>query len=106
MENLHEQVQEVEEYNRFLETVLIQLCEELDIDPQELVEDILTAGRDLEHKKKLKRSEKLMSLMVSAANKRAAEKYHKKNVDQYTKELQSKRTYGAGGKVLTGLGRK
>jgi len=39
MENLHEQIEEVDEYNRLLESVLEELCKELDLDPQELKED-------------------------------------------------------------------
>jgi len=39
MENLHEQIEEVDEYNRLLESVLEELCKELYLDPQELKED-------------------------------------------------------------------
>jgi len=39
MENLHEQMDEIREYNELLETVLLALCEELDLDPQALVEN-------------------------------------------------------------------
>jgi len=45
MENLHEELKAVEDYTSVLEEALVALCEELEIDPQELVEDIMTVGR-------------------------------------------------------------
>ena len=55
MDNLHEQMDEIREYNELLETVLLALCEELDLDPQALVEDALTAsGSEVLAKRKRK----------------------------------------------------
>ena len=44
---------EAMEYTAILEEVILSLCEELEIDPQALVEDIMTAERQKEHEKKL-----------------------------------------------------
>jgi hypothetical protein len=44
---------EAMEYTAALEAVILALCEELELDPQALVEDVMTAGRKKEHEKKL-----------------------------------------------------
>jgi len=77
MEPLHEQVQETEEYNHLLETVLIQLCEELDLDPDELVEDAMTMAREREHVKKMEKQGK--------------------------KKGSSHKVFGKGGKLIKGI---
>ena len=107
MEPLHEQVQETEEYNRFLETVLIQLCEELDLDPDELVEDAMTMAREREHIKKMEKQGKKTERAHGrhgAGEKTSAfhREYSKSQAlgKRYEKEMKSRNVYGRGGKRI------
>ena len=45
---------QAEEYAALLEDVITALCEEMEIDPSALVEDVMTAGRMREHDRALK----------------------------------------------------
>jgi len=116
MENLHEQIEEVDEYNHLLETVLIQLCEELEIDPDELMEMPMTVARERELSKKIKaqgkktqaaydRDEKeiLSGKRGPVSSSRDFKKQYKKSQAlgaRYRKEGESHKVYGKGGKLL------
>jgi len=116
MENLHEQIEEVDEYNHLLETVLIQLCEELEIDPDELVEDVMTVSRERELSKKMAdqgrktqaaydrdEKERVAGKRKWGSNSRAFWKQYARSArlgDRYRKEGKSHKVYGKGGKVM------
>lgn len=52
VQNPQAALDEAMEYTAILEEVILSLCEELDLDPQALVEDAVTAGRKSELSKK------------------------------------------------------
>lgn len=79
---------EAMEYTAILEEVILSLCEELELDPQALVEDVMTVAREKEHQKKMGR----------AAAK--GDKAHQKSIARYHKELESKKVFGKRGKIL------
>jgi hypothetical protein len=86
---------EAMEYTSILEAVILDLCEALDLDPQALVEDVMTVAREKEHQKKMNR--------LGAKSDSGEEKdvdAHKKSVARYHKELASKKVYGKRGKIL------
>jgi hypothetical protein len=103
MENLHEQLEAIEDYTSVLEEALVALCAELEIDPVELVEDIMTDERQREHAKRLRSADRRA---------RESEKFGRSDgVDYWTgrqalraktarKEQRSTKLYGKGGKVL------
>jgi hypothetical protein len=100
----HEKLQQVEEYNELLETLLLTLCEELDLDPQALVEDVMTTARQKEHHKKLN---PLYKKNAKAKYNSPEEKKIEKQIEKarygrggYSTEMRSKKLYGRGGKVL------
>jgi hypothetical protein len=104
MDNLHEQMDEIREYNELLETVLLALCEELDLDPQALVEDVMTVARQKEHHKKLNPLyKKNAKIGYNAPEEKKIEKQIEKaryGRGGYSTEMRSKKLYGRGGKVL------
>jgi hypothetical protein len=51
-------IDEVLEYTAALESVILSICEELEIDPDELVEDVMTIARERELGKKIKATAK------------------------------------------------
>jgi hypothetical protein len=118
MDNLHEQMDEIREYNELLETVLLALCEELDLDPQALLEDLQTPERDYEmyssiRKKKQaedKHKRKAKDASTPARNRAAvAHKLKAKDAAADVRKLKAKdaaekadeeNVYGKGGKVV------
>lgn len=78
---------EAMEYTAALEAVILALCEELELDPKALVEDVMTAERNREHQKKLNRLD-------------GYGKEHSKALKRYHRELESKKVYGTRGKIL------
>jgi hypothetical protein len=118
MDNLHEQMDEIREYNELLETVLLALCEELDLDPQALLEDLQTPERDYEmyssiRKKKQaedKHKRKAKDASTPARNRAAvAHKLKAKDAAADVRKLKAKdaaekadkeNVYGTGGKVV------
>ena len=85
IQNPQAALDEAMEYTSILETVILDLCEALDLDPQALVEDVMTAGRAREH-----------STAVHAAKTPAAKKAADAKAER---ESSSNKIYGKGGKV-------
>ncbi len=83
------------EYTAMLEAVILDICEELEIDPDALVEDAFTLGRVKEHRKAIKSA------------KAARDKSYKKDKDaaQRLGEPRSS-VHGDGGSQTRGLTRK
>jgi len=118
MDNLHEQMDEIREYNELLETVLLALCEELDLDPQALLEDLQTPERDYEmyssirKKKQAADKHRLKAKDTSTpARKRAAVAHKLKAKDaaadarklkatDAAEKAEKENVYGTGGKVV------
>jgi len=114
----HEKLQQVEEYNELLETVLLALCEELDLDPQALLEDLQTPERDYEmyssirKKKQAADKHRLKAKDTSTpARKRAAVAHKLKAKDaaadarklkatDAAEKAEKENVYGTGGKVV------
>ena len=81
----------VDEYTELLESVLLALCEELELDPNELLEDYQTPER-------ADQTDRLRMRTRKAAES-AARKYEQaKTLAQYEKE--SPKTYGSKGRVV------
>jgi hypothetical protein len=81
----------VDEYTELLESVLLALCEELELDPNELLEDFQTPER-------AKQTDQLRMRARKAAQ-AAARKYEQaKAIEEYEKE--SPKTYGSKGRVV------
>ena len=105
-----------EEYTELLESVLLALCEELELDPNELLEDFETPGRAAESKKAIKnlsrtRARRLKSWTKhpepgSAGYYSAEDRFDKANSakaarqNQQSTERASGDTYGKGGKIV------
>ena len=110
MDNLHEQMDEIREYNELLETVLLALCEELDLDPQALVEMALTADRGREGDTatsraredldRAKAANKKKSSNTNLAKVRKAEDRLRDIGYKRSDEEQSNKIYHRGGKVV------
>ena len=106
----------VDEYTELLESVLLALCEELELDPNELLEDFETPGRAAESKKAIKnlsrtRARRLKSWTKhpepgSAGYYSAEDRFDKANSakaarqNQQSAERASGDTYGKGGKIV------
>jgi hypothetical protein len=92
-----------EEYAELLEEVITALCEELEIDPQELVEDIQTAERRREMSVKSARAN-AAAYSLRGRTDTEARKIRKAAADQNkqdSKEHRSKAVYAAGGRKIT-----
>jgi hypothetical protein len=100
MENLHEQLEAIEDYTSVLEEALVALCEELDIDPQALVEDIMTSARQREHSKALGKMERKVDHYATGPSVARAWDKEQSRRAQAQREGKSKKLYGRGGKVL------
>ena len=109
------ELDEAREYALALEEVLLALCEGLDIDPEALVEDVMTAARQKEHEKRLSplyRKGRVAHRRAMKANfsdkklNRASDKIDReiekarRGKGGYSTEMNSKKVYGRGGKVL------
>lgn len=111
VQNPHQTLDEALEYTAALESVILSVCEELDLDPDKLVEDVMTAARERELKKKITAQGKKTQAAYYHSppshhgQVRAAarfEKEYKKSKAlgaRYRKEGESHKVYGAGGKV-------
>jgi len=109
VQNPHRELDEALEYADTLETVILSICEELEIDPDELVEMAVTAQRDREVDRKLQKINRKMrkieggsSVIVGKDIKpyKKLEKQGNKLYNRYKREKLSKKLYGRGGKVL------
>lgn len=105
-----------DEYTELLESVLLALCEELELDPNELLEDFETPERAAESKKAIKnlsrtRARRLKSWTKhpnpgSAAYYDAEDRFDKANSAKAARQAQqsteraSGDTYGKGGKIV------
>jgi hypothetical protein len=103
MENLHEQLEAIEDYTSVLEEALVALCEEMEIDPAALVEDIQTDERYQEMRIKgvQARSD---AQRVRGRRDAEARKIRKAAADhdkQDSKEHRSKAVYAKGGRKIT-----
>lgn len=104
------------EYTAALEAVILSICEELEIDPDALIEDLMTTGRQREMERKIRQQGKRTSAAVkkaeaalpggkkarSATSRRFQKEFEKSQAlgKQYDKEAKSHKIYGKGGKVL------
>ena len=77
----------VDEYTELLESVLLALCEELELDPNELLEDWETTERKNETKRVLAKLPKASKAYTAAKNKQSAERG-------------SNKVHGKGGRVV------
>lgn len=99
---------EAEEYAALLEETLVALCEEMEIDPQELVEDIQTPARKREMDKKENAAIAKAAAaqpssyrrLAALAQYRSAKKKAVSVMQQNDAEAKSKKLYGVGGKVI------
>ena len=114
--HMNEPQVEVDEYTELLESVLLALCEDLQLDPNELLEDFETPGRAAESKKAIKnlsrtRARRLKSWTKhpepgSAGYYDAEDRFDKANSakadrqNQQAAERASGDTYGKGGKIV------
>ena len=105
-----------EEYTEILEDLVEALCEELDVDPYDLFEDVQTPARGRETRQQLKRlrntantKERLWSKTAPFSNSSvkaeneldaAADRVDNKVISNY-KERRSKKVFGRGGKIVT-----
>jgi len=87
VQNPHRKLDEALEYADTLETVILSICEELEIDPDELVEMAMTDARLRELKKKRR---------AAGYHSRADHKIR----SRMEREYYSKNVYGKGGKKL------
>jgi hypothetical protein len=112
VQNPQAALNEAQEYTALLEEVLLALCEELDIDPQALMEDIQTPEREAESEKNMRKLsrraggwETRLNNMTSRS-KAARERQVKADAaaeaaeDRHRKEQKSKTVYGKGGKPV------
>jgi len=104
------------EYADTLESVILSICEELEIDPDELVEDVMTVSRERELSKKMAdqgrktqaaydrdEKERVAGKRKWGSNSRAFWKQYARSArlgDRYRKEGKSHKVYGKGGKVM------
>ena len=117
VQNPQAALDEAMEYTAILEEVILSLCEELELDPQALVEDIMTAERQKELAGKMKKQGKTTQAEYknqqyfrkqgrvkgeTRAFKKAYAKSQKLGA-RYNKEGESHKIYGKGGKVLKGI---
>ena len=91
---------EAMEYTALLEEVLLALCEELELDPNALLEDVQTYERSQETTKKSKKLEKDIAKASNAQQHRRAVKAWDAHAKQVRKEVGSKTLYAKGGKTV------
>jgi hypothetical protein len=98
VQNPQAALNEALEYAAALEAALLSLCEELEIDPQDLMEDIQTPARERELNNQIRRTRRKydkgrgsvsVHSLLNLDDKRAREKYQTPTT-----------LYGKGGKVL------
>jgi len=105
VQNPEAALQEALEYTAALETVILSLCEELNLDPQELVEDVMTQERERELSKKMKEANKKTDAKrkQNSAGFNKAYKRSQALGKRYEKEGSSHKVFGKGGKVIKGI---
>jgi len=92
VQNPYQELDEALEYADTLESIILSICEELEIDPDELVEDVMTDSRLKELVKKRNTTAKKNQSYSTAADDRIR--------NRMEREAGSKKVYGRGGKVL------
>jgi len=111
VQNPHRELAEALEYTATLESVILSICEELEIDPDDLVEMAMTATRDREFGKKFDRIDRKkrklnpnghpVILGKAIAPYKKLDREEDKIRKRYNREWSStKKLYGKGGKVL------
>lgn len=106
VQNPQAALHEALEYAAALEEVLLALCEELDLDPQALMEDVQTFEREREtqaERRRLERERDAGRRKNTAAGdkqERSASAKIRRRDKLSNKEYFSKQLYGKGGKVL------
>jgi len=111
IQNPQAALDEAMEYTALLETVLLALCEELDLDPNKLFEDIQTPERAEETQKARKEAgrkhEKLLQKAFRAGENEGSPKIRKIDSDyskvakrDFKEKSDPDRLYGKGGKVV------
>jgi len=100
VQNPQAALNEALDYTAALEEILLALCEELDLDPNELIEDIQTPERAAE----MEKTGESLRVKISRAKTRKqldkADKAHNKQQAQDIKEKRAKTVYGKGGKPV------
>ena len=98
-----------DEYTELLESVLLALCEELELDPDVLLEDFQTPERAAEMKTKRKRSQAAQLKLKAAERIRSRKANAKIDKAEYKSEADTEKDrtekrsdsmYGKGGKVI------
>jgi|694.fasta_scaffold00157_74 hypothetical protein len=103
VQNPQAALDEAMEYTALLEEVLLALCEELELDPNALLEDVQTYERSQETKKKSKKLWKNIEKATNSGNDqqhRRAVQALDKHDKQVRKEVGSKTLYAKGGKTV------
>jgi hypothetical protein len=100
IQNPQAALDEAMEYNELLETVLLALCEELELDPNALLEDVQTYERSQETEKKSKKLDKNIRKATNSQQHRRAVQAWDKHAKQVRKEVRSKTLYAKGGKTV------
>ena len=118
VQNPYRELDEALEYTAALESVILSICEELEIDPDELVEDVMTAARERELSSKMakqgrktqaayERDEKERESGKRGQGSRSDSRAFRKQLarssklgKRYNREMESHKVYGKGGKVL------
>jgi len=105
VQNPEAALQEALEYSAALETVILSLCEELDLDPQELVEDVMTQERERELSKKMKEANKKTEAKRKQSYAGFDKAYKRSQAlgKRYEKEGSSHKVFGKGGKLIKGI---
>jgi hypothetical protein len=100
IQNPQAALDEAMEYTALLETVLLALCEELELDPNALLEDVQTYERSQETTKKSKEMDRGVAKASNAQQHRRAVKTWDAHAKQVRKEVKSKTLYAKGGKTV------
>ena len=106
VQNPQAALDEAMEYTAALETVLLSLCEELDLDPNALLEDVQTFERKIETQAETRRLQRQRDAArrrnTAAGDKqeRSASAKLRHRYKRDMKELASKQLYAKGGKVV------
>lgn len=100
VQNPQAALNEALDYTAALEEIILALCEELDIDPSCLLEDLQTPEREEEMRKTGERLRRNISRAKTRKQLDAADKAHNKQQAQDVKEKRAKTVYGKGGKPV------
>ena len=116
VQNPHEALDEALEYADTLESVILSICEELEIDPDDLVEDVMTAERERELSGKMARQGRRTQAAYDRDQAQRESGKRKAGSDspsfrkqlaksdklgkRYNREMESHKVYGRGGKLM------